>query len=146
MSKNADIHTTNFFNTFIEIAEDCPIDHGEIPLQRSDSKSVAQLQYEILSKNPYRHSSDDVIFQVFAQRNDLTEPEMEEARIALFSKGQACFRSSPLTKRYGFGIHFNEEGKAALFACETEEYEHFVNDASVTKVKAMRNSRKKVEL
>ena len=115
------VHTTNYFQTFIEIAEDCPADHGEIPRQKGENRSIARLQYELVSKNPYHFTSDDVIFKVFAIRNDLAEPELEEARIALFSKGQACLRSSPLTKRYGFGVHFNEEGKIALVACETEE-------------------------
>ncbi|MBP3839533.1 MAG: hypothetical protein J6D35_01025, partial [Chryseobacterium sp.] len=59
-----------------------------------------------------------------------------------FSKGQACFRSSALSKRYGFGIHHNEEGKVAIYPAGSEEYERLVNDDSVAKVKAMRNKRK----
>ncbi len=144
MNKNSKIHTTNYSNTFIEIAEDCPANHGEVPSQNGESMSVARMQFEIISKNPYHFISDDIIFQVFARRNDLTEPELEDARIALFSKGQACFRSSPLTKRYGFGIHFNEAGKVALVACETEDYEEFVQNPSIKKIKAMRNVRKKM--
>ncbi len=61
-------HTTNYTNTFIEIAEDCPIAMGEIPPTKGDVKSVASLQFELLSQNPYQFSSDDVIFQVYAER------------------------------------------------------------------------------
>ncbi|WP_370583336.1 DUF6157 family protein [Pedobacter sp. ASV28] len=55
--------------------------------------------------------SDNVLFQVYAKRKSLVVQEMEEARKLLFSKGQACLRASPLTKRYGWGIHSDHEGK-----------------------------------
>jgi len=56
--------STNYYNTFIEIAEDCPATGGTTPPQRGTKKSVANYEYEILSDNPYRFSSDDVIFEV----------------------------------------------------------------------------------
>jgi hypothetical protein len=109
-------HTTNYFNTFIEIAEDCPIDQAEIPPLKGDAKSVANLQFEMINKNPYKFSSDDVLFQVFVDRKEILKEEIATARKAFFSKGQACFRASPLTKRYAWGIHSNSEGKIALIA------------------------------
>lgn len=63
------------------------------------------------------------------------------AGYANFSKGQACLRASPLTKRYGWGIHSNEEGKIAIYGADTEEYRQFVLDKTVEKKKAMRNKR-----
>jgi hypothetical protein len=33
--------TTNYFNTLIEIAEDCPVDHGKIPPLKGSKKLVA---------------------------------------------------------------------------------------------------------
>ena len=83
-----DIHTTNYFDTFIEVAE-----------------------------------------------------KYEEARRELFSKGQACMRSSPLTKRYGWGVHCNHEGKIAIFGPETEAYQKFLSDSKIKKVKAMRTKK-----
>lgn len=135
------IHTTNYANTFIEIAEDCPVSRSEIPPLKGDKKSVATMQFEMLDKNPYKFTSDDVLFQVFADRKDLTKNEYETERAKFFSKGQPCFRASPLTKRYGFGIHSDDTGKIAMYGVETEEYAKFVTDKSIEKVKAMRSKR-----
>ena len=136
------VHTTNYENTFIEVAEDCPATNGEIPNQKGDSKTIANIEFEMISQNPYKYSSDDVLFQVFADKNDLTKSEYNEAREKFFSKGQACLRASPLTKRYGWGIHNNENGKIALFGMETEEYQKLSKDKNLKIVKAMRSSRK----
>ncbi len=135
-------HTTNYQDTFIEVAEDTKVSAGIVPASKGDKKTVAEMQYELLSKNPYKYTSDDVLFRVFADRNDLTESEYEEARKQFFSKGQACFRASPLTKTYGFGVHNDENGRMALYALGTDEYQQFVNDSAIKKVKAMRTSRK----
>lgn len=135
------VHTTNYKNTFIQIAEDCSINMAETPPIKGDKKSVANMQFEMLDKKPYKFTSDDVIFQVFADRKDLTENEYETERKKFFSKGQPCFRASPLTKRYGFGIHSDDKGKIAIFGVETEEYAKFVANKSIKKVKAMRSKR-----
>ena len=137
------MHTTNYFNTFIEIAEDCPISQGDVPPLKGDKKTVANLQFEMLIDNPYKYTSDEVLFGVFAIRKEFQSYEMEEQRATYFSKGQPCFRSSPLTKRYGWGVHSNEEGKVAIFAADSEDYQRFLKDDSVKKVKAMRSKRVK---
>jgi len=94
-----------------------------------------------LNEAPYKYTSDEVLFQVFANKNDLIQDEYQQARTHFFSQGQACFRASPLTKRYGFGIHSDGEGKIALFGVETIEYAKFKADKSIEKVKAMRSKR-----
>ena len=134
------VHTTNYFDTFIEVAEDTKASCGIVPPQK-EKKTIAEMQYELIVKNPYEYTSDDVFFQVFAKRNDLTQEEYQEAREAFFSKGQACFRASPLTKNYGYGIHFNSEGKIALWGMETEKYQQFLADANIKKIKAMKSSK-----
>ena len=136
------VHTTNYIDTFIEVAEDCPTDISEMPKSKGDNKTVAEMQFELVVKNPYKYTSDDVLFQVFADRNDLTKSEYKEAREQFFSKGQPCFRASPLTKRYGFGVYSDKDGKIAIFGKETKEYQQFLNDATIKKVKAMRTSKK----
>lgn len=136
------LHTTNYSNTFIEVADDCPATLGEIPPLNEKSKSIAGLQYELLQLNPYKFTSDDILCQVYAIKNDLTEAELEDKRKLFYSKGQPCFRSSPLTKRYGWGIHSDKNGKAAMFAIETEEYQEFLTDKTIKTVKAMRSTKK----
>ena len=135
------LHTTNYYNTFITIADDCPAVTGETPPAKSDKPSVAAMQFELLAGQPYQHTSDDVLFQVFALKNDLTQKEWAEARMSFFSKGQPCFRASPLTKRYGWGVHFNAEGKMAIYGCETSEYKRLSADETIRQLKAMRTSK-----
>ena len=135
------IHTTNYQNTFIEVADDSPAAQGQVPPLKGESKTAAGIQFEMISKNPYKYTSDDVLFHVFAERKELTEKELEEARKRFFSKGQACMRASPLTKRYGWGIHNNDEGKVAVFAVESDSYEKLKNDKNLKTVKAMKSGR-----
>jgi hypothetical protein len=136
------IHTTNYVDTFIEVAEDTKAGQGIKPPAKGAKKTVAEIQYELIANNPYKFTSDDVLFQVFAVRNDLTKAEQKKAREEFFSKGQPCLRASPLTKTYGFGVHCDSQGKVALYGVETTGYQKFLSDARVKKVKAMRTSKK----
>ena len=134
-------HSTNYFNTFIEIAEDSKNHQGEMPPVKGDKKTVANLQFEKIYENPYKYTSDEVIFDVFAERKGFAPGEMDDQRDHFFSKGQPCLRASPLTKSYGWGIHNNEEGKIAMYGAETEEYKKFVSEDALKKVKAMKSKR-----
>lgn len=134
------VHTTNYFDTFIEVADDTKVGCGTKPPIK-DKKTVAEMQYELIAKNLYKYTSDDIFFQVFADRNDLTKAEYKQAREQFFSKGQPCFRASPLTKTYGFGIHSDSNGKVAIYGMETPEYQKFLADTNIKKVKAMKSSK-----
>jgi Family of unknown function (DUF6157) len=119
------LHSTNYINTFLVIADDCTIQFGTVPPLKGDNRTAANIQFDMIINHPYQYTSDDVLFQVFAVKNELTKKEYLEARATYFSKGQPCFRASAITKRYGWGMHHNEEGKIAIFGCETKEYEDF---------------------
>jgi len=134
-------HTTNYFNTLIEIAEDCPVSESVIPPEKKE-KTIANLQYDFLIKSPYKYTSDDIIFNCNMIKNDILESEKAEEKLKFFSKGQARLRTSPLAKRYGFGIHHNDKGKVAIIPAESKEYHDLVENNSVKKVKAMRSKRK----
>ena len=133
--------STNYFNTLIEIAEDCPVAVGEVPPVKGDKKSVANLQFEMLYKQPYTYTSDDVLFSIFAKGKAILLDELANERDKFFSKGQPCLRASPLPKRYGWGVHADENGKIALFAVDSDKYKELKEDDSVIKVKAMRSKR-----
>ena len=77
------MHSTNYTNTLIEIAEDCPAKAGEIPPIKN-KKSVANLQYELLADHPYQFTSDEILFSVFATRNRLNSRELCFSVFALF--------------------------------------------------------------
>lgn len=134
-------HTTNYIDTFIEVAADCGCITAAVPLWSEGKKSIARLQYEMLFANPYRYTSDDVLFQVFAERKGLIEGELDSAREEYFSKGQACFRASPLPKKYGWGVHHDKDGKIAIFGIETSQYQKLLADDNIKKLKAMRSTR-----
>jgi len=132
--------TTNYYNAFIEVADDCPEQEAQAPPQKQ-AKTVANLQFELLYDHPYTYTSDDILFQVHALRHSISKAEWDDERLRFFSKGQACMRTSPLAKRYGWGIHFDNEGKMALIAAGTKDYQAMVQDKSLQHTKAMRNKR-----
>lgn len=134
-------HTTNYTNTLIEIAEDSPVFASVIPVVKNDKKTIAQYQYEKLSKHPLKYTSDELLFEIFVERNAISPSELEEEKQNYFSKGQACLRTSPLAKKNGFGIFHNQDSKIKLVPVESEEYQELLKDAAVAKVKAMRSKK-----
>ena len=133
-------HTTNYHHTFIAVADDCPVSVAEIPPQKAE-KSSANMAFEMIKNHPYTYTSDEVLFQVYAVKNKVSETGWDTEKQKFFSKGQACFRSSPLAKRYGWGIHFDSAGKIALYAVESAEYKKLCQDANLKIIKAMRSKR-----
>jgi len=89
------MHTTNYFNTFIAVADDCPVQQAQVPTLHPERPSVAAMQYQLITEHPYAYTSDDVLFIVHARRQGLAETEWAEARTAYFSKGRACLRPAP---------------------------------------------------
>lgn len=128
-------HTTNYFGTFIQVSEDCPAQAGTPPPD-GEPKSAARLIYEMLREKPYHHTSDDLLYEAAGKPKGIS-------REVFFSKGQACLRASALGKRYGWGVHFDPEGKAALYGMETPEYQRLRDDKTLTQLRAMRSARKK---
>jgi len=141
------MHTTNYVDTFIAVADDCPVDRGTMPPETT-SPTVAARTYRMISEHPYAYTSDDVIFSVWADRNGIPEDDRPAARVEFFSKGQPCLRSSPLGKRYGWGVHCDSRGHVALLGLESDAYRALVTGQAmsdsgrpVTVKKAMRSSR-----
>lgn len=118
--------TTNYFDAFIAVAPDCDAAGGIEPPARA-TPSVAERTYRMIAEHPYRFTSDDVIFGVWADRRGIPEAERAAAREMFFAKGQACLRASDLGKRYGWGVHSDAEGRVALVGVETPEYEVFAS-------------------
>jgi len=135
------MHTTNYFDTFIAVADDCPADKAEVPAVKGDKKTVANLQFDMLIDHPYKYTSDDVIFKVHALRNSIGTADQKAAREVFFSKGQPCMRCSPLTKRYGWGVHADAKGRIAIYAIDSPEYKKLVADKNIAHTKGMRSKR-----
>jgi hypothetical protein len=135
------MYSTNYYNSFIVVAEDCPVEKAEVPALKENNKTVARLQFEMIFDNPYTHTQDDVLFAVHAIRKNISLNDTA-ARTEFFSKGQACLRASSLCKRYGWGVHFDADGKIALYAVDSPEYKKYMNDPKLKVYNAMRSKRK----
>ncbi|WP_420174766.1 DUF6157 family protein [Luteococcus sp. OSA5] len=133
--------STNYTNTFIAVAEDCPATTGEIPKVTAKGPTIASLQYQLLADHPYELTSDDLLFAVHTRRQAIPQEQWAQARKDFFAKAQACLRSSPLGKRYGWGLHHDAEGRVALVAVGSARYEELVADAHLTQTRAMRSRR-----
>jgi hypothetical protein len=81
------------------------------------------------------------LFEVYALRNAITAEARTAEREAFFAKDQPCLRSSPLGKRYGWGIHHDRNGRVALVALGSTRYDALAGDGSLRHVKAMRSRR-----
>ncbi len=134
-------HTTNYYNTFIEVAPDNTKSESQVPPIKTDKLTAANIHFDMIRSQPYTFTSDDVIFNTFAVKNDIANSELVSERDKFFSKGQPCMRTSPLTKSYGWGVHCDTDGKLALIGMESEAYEQYVNDETLSHVKAMRSKR-----
>ncbi len=141
----ATTHTTNYVDTFIAVAPDSSAHGATEPAARA-TPSVAELTYRMIAEHPYAHTSDDVIFTIWADRRGITAEHRASARAEFFSKGQPCLRSSDLGKRYGWGVHADSESRVALVPLASAEYAAFEAGATpdgtpVTVTRAMRSSR-----
>jgi len=134
-----------YHRTLIAVADDCPVDASVVP--DGAKRTVAAVQYAMLAAEPYRLTQEDVLFLTWVHRRpdaeELDENELAALRDEFFSRSRACLRASPLPKRYGFGLLFDDEGRIALCPMESAEYRRIVaGGAGYTVVKAMRPSRR----
>ncbi|CAM4338771.1 HNH endonuclease [Paenibacillus alkaliterrae] len=139
----------NYYNTFITVSPDCPAEFGTVPPDKKDGRTKPSLEYELAAGQPYGYTQEELMYEVHVRHKELTAEELAErgteTREQFFAKPTACLRASMLPKKYGWGIHFNEEGKMKLVPRESAEYLQFVEgDSGKVKVLAgMRNSKKK---
>jgi hypothetical protein len=135
----------NYVNTFIAVAPDTAAKAGTVPPGRSDKKSIAQLEYELISGKSCILTQEEVQFSVYVQRQGISVAELKAKRTKLwsefFSKPMACMRASPLPKLYGWGLYFDAEGKVALVAMESPEYKRLLNNPAIRQLSAMRSKR-----
>ena len=131
--------------TFVEVADDCPAASGIIPSPKGGKATVAALEYELLSAHPYKYTLEDLIFEVHLARSEISQQERQargdEIRAELFARSHACMRASPLTKSYGWGAHYDEAGRLAIYPRESRQYQRLSKAKDLDVVKAMRNKR-----
>jgi Family of unknown function (DUF6157) len=131
----------NYYNTLIEVAEDCPVSKAEVPHSQGTNTTKPMVEYEILTSHPYEYTEEDIGAEIYARMHATPAADWPEERQTFVSKGHPHFRVSALAKRYGWGIHSNAEGKAALVAVESAEYRNLARDPHTTKIRAFRSKR-----
>jgi hypothetical protein len=71
--------STNYYNTFIEVAEDTKATSGIEPPVRGTKKSVANYEFEMIHNNPYKYTSDDVFFGIYEYRKNKPDAAASQA-------------------------------------------------------------------
>lgn len=132
--------TTNYRSTFIAVAPDCRATAAEAP-SVGPRPTVASLQHALLSERPYELTSDELLFRVHVARAGIADDDLDAERERFFARDQACLRASPLPKRYGWGLHHDDEARVALVALGSARYDELVARTDLTQRTAMRSSR-----
>lgn len=127
-----------YLNTFITIAPDCPAEAGIVPDRPS---SIAGLEHMLLSADPYRLTGEELILAVHARHKGVADSDIESFKLALFSKPHPCLRASMLPKRYGWGAHYDGNGRIALYGVGTDDYCRLISLRDIKVIPAMRSRR-----
>lgn len=64
MGRNIQKHTTNYADVFITVSEDTKTLSSKTP----KPGTIAYLQYQLITENPYQFTSDEIMFKVHAMR------------------------------------------------------------------------------
>lgn len=98
----------SYRNTFITVSEDSPVTSAVVPVPGNNKPTIASIEYDLIKNHPYEYTQDDVQFKTYVIKNQIESDRLDELREQFFSKPKACFRTSPLVKKYGWGIHYDE--------------------------------------
>jgi len=133
-------------NTFISVSPDTKATAGQLPKARAGKTTVAQLEHQLLSEQPYQLTQEDLTFRVYLIRQgldyeSLAADEREQHWNTLFSKGQPCLRASSLTKTQGWGAHYDDKGCIGLYAMDSDEYSEFAGRDDLKQLVGMRSKR-----
>lgn len=135
-----------YTSTFIQIAPDSEATTGLVPESNRKTTPIHVIEYRLLSEKPYHFNHEDLIFEVYLIRQGISDEERaargDAIRAELFRKEHPCLRASALTKRYGWGAHYDENGKIALYGVDSPEYRQLAETAP-NQLFAMRSKRKK---
>lgn len=136
------MNTISYQNTFIIVSEDSPVEHAVVPLPRNEKPTIASIEYDLIHQNPYEYTQEEVQFLTYLVKNPMESTMLEETRERFLAKPKPCFRASPLVKKFGWGIHYNDEGKISIYDVDSENYQQFLHLEEITILKGMRSKRK----
>lgn len=132
----------SYKNTLITISEDSKVSSAKVPVIRNEKPTIAYIEYNLINNNPYKFTQEDVQFKTYLIKNQMEAENANGTSRTVLSKSKACFRASPLVKNYGWGIHYNNQGKIAIYDVNSEMYNQLLKQDDITKLKGMRSKRK----
>ncbi|WP_410771760.1 DUF6157 family protein [Fontibacillus sp. BL9] len=123
----------SYKNTFILVSPDCPAVKGIVPVSAKENKPVHLIQYELLTEHPYRYDYPELLLETHIRHKQISSEEMnrrgQEIRDELFAKKHACLRASALPKKFGWGVHYDDDGRIAIYGMDSPEYKSFADSA-----------------
>jgi hypothetical protein len=133
-------------NTFVLIADDSPAQIASVPPRAGGKDTIASIQHALLSADPHRYTLDDLIYEVHIRHRNIDVSDAAQAReirAELLDRAHPCMRASPLPKKYGWGVHYDGQGRIAIYPVQSSEYRAFAGGGSGRPQvsKAMRNAR-----
>lgn len=134
----------SYTDTFIRVSPDTKATAGTVPPEKAGARTVAGWQHMLLTENPYQFTERELYFQVHCRRHGIPSADAENQRgvicAQVFAKPQACLRASPLPKSYGWGVHYDEQGRIALAGMESATYRK-LSKSPLKQLDAMRSKR-----
>jgi hypothetical protein len=107
-------------NSFVRLAPDSPVERSVVPTLYADRPTIQLIQYQLLTRSPYKYTLEELIFQTHVRKAGLSTAEAKAQRpkiwAELFAKSHACMRASALPKKYGWGVHYDEKGRNARYS------------------------------
>lgn len=135
----------NYYSTFIAVADDCPVGVAEEPPGRGAKPTAAQIHLAMAGDQDYVHTQEQILFRAHLNAKGLDPAEHPEGGPRwqeFFAQGQPCLRTSALAKRYGWGFHFDDQGRVRAVPVESVEYHQASHDDSLRQLTAMRSTRR----
>jgi Family of unknown function (DUF6157) len=77
----------NYYDTLVEVADDCPVSAAQVPQARGGNKTKAVVEYELLVRHPYTYTEEDIAFEVYAVLHDIANAKWATEHNKFLSKG-----------------------------------------------------------
>jgi len=95
--------TKSITDTFVCVSADCSVEYSMVPVGKKETKSIHQIQYELLTERPYYYTHEELIYQVYLIHKVSRQMILKfllKAYVSSFSpnrmhvSGHPCFQSS----------------------------------------------------
>ena len=129
-----------YTNTLILISDDCPTATALDPSRNRDTRTRAEIEFDLLQAQPHHFDHKAFTHRVHVEYKGQSG-DTPLAFDEFHAKGQPCMRASALVKRFGWGAHYDGEGRISLVAADGPDYARLAASDDIKTLKGMRNKR-----